>query len=132
MGSSCVMVTVVSSSELRTTTFSTSHSPSSNDYKGTDRRSENGVRELEIERDGFLVEFSHDDVPVVIEFEGPEVDHHLILVDVRHDRALVLLAHLQLFDASIHVEVKREVRHFASRYLGSNVDLDRRRDAEPT
>ena len=59
------------------------------------------MRELEIERDGFLVELSHDDVPVVIEFEGPEVDHHLILVDV-------------------------------SRYLGSNVDLDRRRDAEPT
>lgn len=52
------------------------------------------MRELEIERDGFLVELFHDNVPVVVELEGLEVDHHLVLVDVRHDRAAVLLVHL--------------------------------------
>lgn len=90
------------------------------------REERNGVRELEIERDGFLVELFHDNVPVVVELEGSEVDHHLVLVDVRHDRAPVLLVHLQLFDASIHVEVEREVGHFLAHCFRSDVDLDRR------
>ena len=83
----------------------------------------NGVGELEVERNRRLIQLLHDDGPIIIELEGPEIDHHLILVNVRHDRALELLVHRQLFDASVHVEVQREVDVLVAHRVGADVDL---------
>lgn len=83
----------------------------------------NGVGELEVERNRRLIQLLHDDGPIIIELEGPEIDHHLILVNVRHDRALELLVHRQLFDASVHVEVQREVDVLVAHSVGADVDL---------